>query len=340
MLLRALTDDKKICPPPWLPENTHYMVLMGSSAYGVSNDLSDMDIYGFCIPPKDIVFPHTIGHLEGFGQSPPKFDVWTEHHIKSQDGKKEYDFSIHSIIKYLGLVMENNPNMIDSLFVPDNCVMFITKIGKMVRDRRKEFLHKGSMQKFKGYAYAQIGRYRGGAPGTKLGGIRLAMLESGLEFEQFTEALKEGKLTAGDQNQTAKMVKDIEGLNARNIATVKEGIDLKAMYHVVRLVNEAVQILMEGDLDIQRGNEQLKSIRRGEWTADQIFEYFEAKEKVLEELYITSKLQHRPDEKSLKNLLWDCLEEQFGSLRKLEVEAGDPRLLDDLKALVRRYETN
>jgi len=52
-----LEQKKLICPPKWLPANVHYLTIMGSVAYGVSADASDMDVYGFCIPPKEVVFP-------------------------------------------------------------------------------------------------------------------------------------------------------------------------------------------------------------------------------------------------------------------------------------------
>jgi len=52
--------------------------------------------------------------------------------------------------------MENNPNMCDSLFVPQRCVLYASKVGQLVRDNRKLFLHKGSYHKFRGYAYAQL----------------------------------------------------------------------------------------------------------------------------------------------------------------------------------------
>jgi uncharacterized protein len=145
-----------ISPPKWLPQNVHYEVLSGSVAYGVSSDTSDMDIVGFCIPPKEDVFPHLRGEIPGFGRQIQRFAQYQEHHIMDQEARQEYDFTIYSIVKYFHLCMENNPNMVDSLFVPQRCVLFASKIGQMVRDRRKIFLHKGSYQKFRGYAYAQL----------------------------------------------------------------------------------------------------------------------------------------------------------------------------------------
>jgi uncharacterized protein len=145
-----------IAPPKWLPQNVHYEVLSGSVAYGVSSDTSDMDIIGFCIPPKEEVFPHLRGEIPGFGRQIQRFEQYQEHHIIDNEARQEYDFSIYSIVKFFHLCMENNPNMVDSLFVPQRCVLFASKIGQMARDRRKIFLHKGSYHKFRGYAYSQL----------------------------------------------------------------------------------------------------------------------------------------------------------------------------------------
>ena len=52
--------------------------------------------------------------------------------------------------------MENNPNMIDSLFTPINCVLYSSKIADLVRDNRQLFLHKGAWFKFKNYSFSQL----------------------------------------------------------------------------------------------------------------------------------------------------------------------------------------
>lgn len=75
--------------------------------------------------------------------------------IKFENGK-QYDFQIFSIVKYFQLCMENNPNMLDSLFTPVNCVIHSTQIGNLVRENRKMFLHKGCWPKLKGYAFSQL----------------------------------------------------------------------------------------------------------------------------------------------------------------------------------------
>lgn len=156
MIIKKLEQDGLICPPKWLADNTHYLCVMGSVAYGVSNDTSDMDVYGWCIPPKHYIFPHINGVIFGFDKSFPQFEQWSQHHITDKNSRKEYDFAVYSIVKYFRLCMDNNPNMIDSLFVPRRCVIHASKIGEMVLRNRELFLHKGSFHKFKGYLFSQL----------------------------------------------------------------------------------------------------------------------------------------------------------------------------------------
>lgn len=109
--------------------------------------------------------------------------------------------------------------------------------------------------------------------------------------------------------------KESSAAGVRADSTVTREMDCKFAYHVVRLMLEVEQIMLEGDLDLQRGREQLKSIRRGEWTIDKIEEWAAAKEKDLEVAYHScKKIPHGPREAEIKQLLLECLEHHYGSL--------------------------
>jgi hypothetical protein len=95
---------------------------------------------------------------------------------------------------------------------------------------------------------------------------------------------------------------------------------------------------VEHDLDIERNSEILKSIRRGEWTLEQIDEWFNNKEKSLETLYANSTLQDKPDEESLKRLLLQSLEMHYGTLTSTVVLTNNrDTLLAELESLVKKY---
>ena len=116
------------------------------------------------------------------------------------------------------------------------------------------------------------------------------------------------------------------------------GFDVKFAYHVVRLLNEVEMILSEGDLDLMRNREQLKSIRRGEWTEQQVRDYFTRKEAELETLYQQSSLPWGPDEDKVKTLLLRCLEEHYGSLDKCVVRPDEAvQALREVAAVLERH---
>jgi len=291
-LVERLHSKGLIKPPPFVIGGTQYLTIMGSVAYGVSSDTSDMDLYGFCIPPKDVVFPHLAGEIHGFGQQIQRFEQFQQHHVIEKDTRKEYDLNIYNIVKYFHLVMGNNPNMIDSLFTPQNCVLQSTKIANHVRDNRKLFLHKGSWHTFRGYAYSQMHKMK---------------------------------------------IKNPDPSSKRYQSILEHGYDVKFAYHVVRLLNEAEQILQEGDIDLQRNHEQLKEIRRGGWTMQQIEDYFHSQEKRLDEVYHNSKLRHKPDEPAVKKVLLECLEEYFGSLEgAIQTEDHYRGILRQIQKLVEK----
>lgn len=260
-----------INPPHFLDTGVQYEVIMGSIAYGVSDDDSDMDIYGFAIPPRDMVFPHLSGYIHGFDEELKPFTQFQQHKIldKSANAGKgrEYDLTIYSIIKYFRLLTDCNPNIIDTLFVPRRCVVYSTNLGELLRENRHLFLNKGCWPTFKGYAYTQIHKMKTKKPEGK----RVQLVE-------------------------------------------KYGYDVKFAYHVVRLLNEIEQIMAEGTLALDQNSEQLKAIRRGEWTQQQVETYFHEKEKSLETLYTNSKLPIKADFRSIKALLLNCLEQHYGSL--------------------------
>jgi predicted nucleotidyltransferase len=165
-----------VSAPPWLHGAVMYECMMGSVAYGVSEDNSDVDVYGFCMPKKELIFPHLAGEILGFGRETKRFEQWQQHHVNDAEACKQYDFSIYSIVKYFQLAMENNPNMVDSLFVPEFCVLHTTRVGNMVREKRRLFLHKGSWHKFKGYAYSQM--HKAGLKTPQAGSKRAANVEA------------------------------------------------------------------------------------------------------------------------------------------------------------------
>lgn len=295
MILDELVAEGICHPPKWLPNNTHYLAIVGSESYGANiQGSSDQDLQGFCIPPKEDVFPHLRGEIFGFGTQKQRFDNYQEHHLMSKRYNREFDLSIYSIVRFFHLAMENNPNILDIIAVPANCIKHITSVGQLVRDNRRMFYHAGCFHKFRGYASAQM-----------------------------------SKLDSGANRSNPKRAATIE----------KYGFDTKFLMHVVRLALECEQILLTGDLDLQRDSQFLLSVRRGEMSLEDGKKWWASKERDLETAYSNCKaVPMVPDEERIKELLMSVLEQHYGSLAAAVVRVPQmDAMLNELDALMAKY---
>lgn len=294
--------------PKFIKNNIHYEAMVGSVSYGVSQDSSDIDVYGFCMPPKHILFPFASEKIFGFGDPPEVFNQFQKHHIKDHSCDKEYDISMYNIVRYFQLCMESNPNMVDSLFVPQRCVLFTSQLGQMVRDNRKLFLSKLAWHKFRGYAFSQLSKMNDKVSKEFVDLCNKHEWPLDIRYEDVCEQTHD----VGIKRVFAKI--DQSGHRTKRLATIKEfGYDVKFAYNVVRLCQECQQILEEGDLDLTRDREMLKSIRRGEWPQEKIQEFFDMKVPILEEAYKNSELPYSPREQEIKKLLVECIQMHYGS---------------------------
>ena len=265
-IIAQMQKQGLVHPPDFVAPATIYEVRTGSHAYGVATDASDIDVVGFCVPPKPVVFPHLDGDIEGFGRQKQRFQQFQAHHVIFDSD--EVDITIYSVVRFCHLVMDNNPNMVEALFVPDDCVMTCDSPAQILRENRHMFLHKGSYHRFRGFAHSSISKMR--------------------------------KKNRSDERL------------------------YKYGYHAVRLIDEAEQILRDGDLVLDNNVEKLRAIRAGDWSFDDIEGYFEDKEHQLDDLYqSTDKVPERPKEPEIKRLLLDVLEEWYGSLEGCIELPGD-----------------
>jgi predicted nucleotidyltransferase len=204
---------------------------MGSNAYGVANDSSDWDMVGFCVPPKDLVFPHLAGTIQGFGRQIQKFVCYQHHHVRVDSDRRTYDLNSYNIVHYFHLCMDNNPNMLDSLFTPRDCIVHSSQVSEMVREKRHIFLHKGAWHRYKGYAYSQLHKMSNKKPEGK----RLATVEEfGFDVKfayhlvrllgEIEQILSEGDLDIRRNREHLKAIRrgDVSEADIRQWAAEKE----------------------------------------------------------------------------------------------------------------------
>lgn len=118
-------------------------IIVGSQAYGTNLPESDSDEGGVCIPIKECY----IGDKK-FDQA----NKWTD-----ANGEK-IDKTVYSIDKAIDLMLDNNPNMLDYLYIPERCIKFIKPEWERILAIRDEFISKKCRYSFSGYAQNQMQR--------------------------------------------------------------------------------------------------------------------------------------------------------------------------------------
>ncbi|MGK0291071.1 MAG: putative nucleotidyltransferase [bacterium] len=144
-------------------QNTIFETVHGSQSYGLNTPESDIDIKGFCVPPKEFVF----GFAQGFEQK----DHWgDEDVIHPESLKSPYadrlqadppkDKVIYSLSKFMKLAAACNPSIIEVLFTEERFHLYTHPLAEKILACRDEFISQKAYQTFHGYAFSQLKRIK------------------------------------------------------------------------------------------------------------------------------------------------------------------------------------
>lgn len=122
----------------WYGNRPSFLTKHGSHAYGTNTPDSDLDIRGFCIPPKE----YFLGYNNKFEQFQHQNDT--------------HDIVIYDIRKFFKLAADCNPNIIEILFTDPKDHIVVTQVGKKVLKHRELFLSAKAFYTFGGFAFQQL----------------------------------------------------------------------------------------------------------------------------------------------------------------------------------------
>ncbi len=121
-----------------IQKHTIFKTLTGSRVYGTSTPESDHDYRGVAIPPARWFFGYK-----------SRFEQYEEPGV---------DTVIYGILKFLKLAADNNPNVIELLYIPTRHWTISTYYWERLVDARDLFLSQKAYSTFRGYAHSQLKR--------------------------------------------------------------------------------------------------------------------------------------------------------------------------------------
>lgn len=116
------------------------IVIRGSHAYGTNLPTSDTDYAG--------VFIQSLDDILGFG-------------YKEQINDDKNDIVFYEIKRFLELVTANNPNILELLNTPEDCIIYKDSNFDEILNHKKDFITKTCAKSFAGYATQQIKKSKG-----------------------------------------------------------------------------------------------------------------------------------------------------------------------------------
>lgn len=128
-------------------KNLIMKALVGSHLYGTETKKSDKDYVGIFIPGKEYVIGNKRCEQVEIRDNP------TSSGRRNLPG--ETDITIYSLPKFIHLAEQNNPNILEILYVPEKNIVFDTPYGKRLRESCDLFTSKKSKHTFCGYAFSQ-----------------------------------------------------------------------------------------------------------------------------------------------------------------------------------------
>lgn len=284
----------------------HLVVLgtVGSHSHGTylpptePNAVDDLDLMGFVVPPVEY-------HL-----GLPRWEHWVWKF-------EELDVVLYSLHKAFTLLLKGNPNIVGLLWLREDGYDFATPTFAKLREARDIFSSQQVAHSFAGYAYGQLKRMEAFSQDRM---DTYARLRAEVEVygpigelvegsaDQMTQRAKQWKLDVVTAQRFRKLHKEhFSGYmgEKRKALVQKYSYDVKNAAHLIRLLRMGAEFVQTGNLQVYRTTDadELKAIKRGAWTLEQVKAEAERLFAGLDEAVAASNLPPHPDTGAANDLL-------------------------------------
>jgi len=285
---------------------------IGSHLYGLNTPTSDIDFFGVFAPDeKELLGLNELKYIDNSVLTTRK---------NERNTNKDIDDKVFSIRKYIELLLGNNPNIIETLFIPEKNINVMDSRFKELIDNYPKFVSKRVYKTFNGYAKSQFKKLevkseRYNALKLAINYLKVAMEnnithlseDSSFGLNKHLNYYKKSKGSIKNFHKGMEVSKVYEILNreydeygwrAKTETFKNLHYDVKFAYHLVRIMLEANFLLDNGFLNFPfEGKEKklLLSIKNGEREIDDIKKIYHDLSVVSNEIFEKSTLPDNPD---------------------------------------------
>lgn len=294
-------------------------IRVGSHLYGLSTPQSDEDYVSVFIPSSaDLLGIHKVDQINNSTKSSSE---------ERRNTSEDIDDVAYSLPKFLHLLLQNNPNIVETLFaLPENLLICEPEFQELM-DNYEKLISEKIVHSFTGYAFAQRKKL-------VVKKERYTYLEEALDWmnQEFAEwELASGKRKFDEDeayflngklghrkgikgnvqkfqkghnvNDAYRLIKeeyDNYGWRVKTDTFDKMHYDLKFAYHLIRILSEGIELLETGRLQYPisgKPYEDIMKIRNCGVPFEALLEMYEEYNNKCEKLKENNCLRHHPDMK-------------------------------------------
>lgn len=287
-------------------------VRVGSHLYGTSTESSDIDLYGIFMPFDEIVFG--MNRCEDVN-----LDVVSKNEA-GRNTKDAIDCTLAEYRKFVRLALQNNPNILNVLFVDKNNILFQDEGGFAERllDKAHLFPHKGAYHRYVGYAKSQLHKMR-------IKPVNFVELKNGLAVldrydDHCVMADVLGSVFKDDGNgkhvkcgdisiergvsvkKAKRMIRDrINSASSRLTLYEEYGYDLKFASALIMLLAQGIEVLLTGCIKFPLVyRDDILAVKNGDFSLDEIVKWAESLMEEAKIAFDNSKLPEKPRSKEIE----------------------------------------
>lgn len=142
-----------------LLDNIIFMCVAGSHAYGTNIESSDIDVRGVTFVPQT-VRESPFYNYESLDGQWDILRILKKAPVYNGVRLTKHDTQIHSVTKFVQLAANANPNILETLFMPERNWLAYTAEWEVLQDKRELFLSQKVVHTYTGYAHSQLKKIR------------------------------------------------------------------------------------------------------------------------------------------------------------------------------------